>query len=75
MTELNVGVFYRSAGPDSTLRLKVKRMDKECLRWHPDKINNLLAGHDLSEAVRANIAMVARKVIDIRKEFQDKRDS
>jgi hypothetical protein len=63
-------MFYRSANLHLSVSQRIKVMDKECLRWHPDKMKHLVSHVKISDGENADLLMVAGKVIEIRKEVK-----
>jgi hypothetical protein len=73
VNEKNVIDFYRNALPGSSNSDFYKKMQEECLIWHPDK--RLIWKLTLTDEEYASMAVIARKVIELRKEFREGRAS
>jgi hypothetical protein len=62
VTAANVKEFFNQAVPsDANLATLMK---KECLKWHPDKINSLLRDFQLSRVDKAMVDMICGVITD-----------
>ncbi|KAH8596934.1 hypothetical protein B0O99DRAFT_685414 [Bisporella sp. PMI_857] len=59
----DVREFLQTAPPKNIAVAKLMR--QECLKWHPDKVNNWLQGAELSDVDRMMIDMICREVTGI----------
>jgi len=67
--------FYQKAFPAAdNPELMFKLMQKESLKWHPDKIAELFRRHPVGEGERMVVNLIARVVIEMRAEAQAKRN-
>ncbi|OAK93575.1 hypothetical protein IQ06DRAFT_93881 [Phaeosphaeriaceae sp. SRC1lsM3a] len=73
VNEQSVVAFYYNALPGSSANESYKIMQQECLMWHPDKVKQFIASLTLTAAEEANMAVVARMVIELHKEFRERR--
>jgi hypothetical protein len=68
--------FYMKACPDSdNPTLMFKLMQKESLKWHPDKICALFRGASVGEAEKMVVDVIAKVVIELRSQANEKRNS
>jgi hypothetical protein len=75
VNEQNVIIFYHNALPGSSAKEFYKIMQQECLVWHPDKAKQFVGGLTLTAAEEASMAVIARMVIRLHKEFGGRRAS
>ena len=73
--EQNVIKFYCNALPGLSANGLFRIMQQECMIWHPDKAEQFVRGLTLTAAEEASMAVIARVVIDLHKEFRDRRAS
>jgi hypothetical protein len=50
-------------------------MQQECLTWHPDKAKQFIKSLTLTAEEAASMAVIARMVIELHKEFKERRAS
>jgi hypothetical protein len=75
VNEQNVVAFYHNALPGSSANEFYKIMQQECLIWHPDKIYQFIASLTLTTPEEESMAVIARMVIKLHKDFRRRRTS
>jgi hypothetical protein len=75
VNEQNVVAFYHNALPGSSANEFYKIMQQECLIWHPDKIYQFIASLTLTASQEESMAVIARMVIKLHKDFKERRSS
>ncbi|KFY87059.1 hypothetical protein V500_07219 [Pseudogymnoascus sp. VKM F-4518 (FW-2643)] len=74
LTAGHVRSFYREACPDAKTTEMFKTMQRESLKWHPDKMVNLYRNCAPGEADKLAIEMICRVVLELREEARAMRD-
>jgi hypothetical protein len=75
VNEQNVIIFYHKALPGLSANELYKIMQQECLIWHPDKVKQFIANLTLTPSEEASMAVIARMVIRLHKDFRERRAS
>ncbi|OBT70763.1 hypothetical protein VF21_10462 [Pseudogymnoascus sp. 05NY08] len=74
LTREHVRGFYREACPDTKTTAMFKNMQRESLKWHPDKMVNLYRNCAPGDADKMVIGMICRVVLELREEAKAMRD-
>ncbi|KFX86918.1 hypothetical protein V490_08724 [Pseudogymnoascus sp. VKM F-3557] len=68
LTSAHVRSFYGEACPDTKTTAMFKTMQRESLKWHPDKMVNLYRNCAPGDADKMVIGMICRVVLELREE-------